>query len=49
MIVPLLMAQLGLLGAAVLLLVAQASVEQRRPEVALARLRGHSRDRAGRS
>ena len=47
-IVPLLMAQLGLLGAAVLLLVAQASVEQRRPEVALARLRGHSRDRAGR-
>jgi hypothetical protein len=47
-IVPLLMAQLGLLAAAVLLLVAQAAVEQRRPEVALARLRGRSRDGAGR-
>src|SRR5436309_2100140 len=30
------MAQLGLLAAAILLLVAQAAVEQRRPEVALA-------------
>jgi hypothetical protein len=47
-IVPLLMAQLGLLAAAILLLVAQAAVEQRRPEVALARLRGRSRDGAGR-
>ena len=47
-IVPLLMAQLGLLAAAILLLVAQAAVEQRRPEVALARLRGRSREGAGR-
>jgi len=47
-IVPLLMAQLGLLAAAILLLVAQAAVEQRRPEVALARLRGRSREAAGR-
>lgn len=47
-IVPLLMAQLGLLAAAILLLVAQAAVEQRRPEMALARLRGRSRDSAGR-
>ncbi|HEY7722360.1 MAG TPA: FtsX-like permease family protein [Pedococcus sp.] len=47
-IVPLLMAQLGLLAAAILLLVAQAAVEQRRPELALARLRGRSRDAAGR-
>ncbi|WP_270886612.1 FtsX-like permease family protein [Pedococcus sp. 5OH_020] len=47
-IVPLLMAQLGLLAAAVLLLVAQAAVEQRRPEAALARLRGHSSHGAAR-
>ena len=47
-IVPLLMAQLGLLAGAILLLVAQAAVEQRRPEVALARLRGRSREGAGR-
>jgi hypothetical protein len=47
-IVPLLMAQLGLLASAILLLVAQAAVEQRRPEVALARLRGRSREGAGR-
>ncbi|SDP23728.1 FtsX-like permease family protein [Pedococcus dokdonensis] len=47
-IVPLLMAQLGLLAVAILLLVAQATVEQRRPEVALARLRGRSREGAGR-
>ncbi len=47
-IVPLLMAQLGLLAAAILLLVAQAAVDQRRPEVALARLRGRSREGAGR-
>jgi hypothetical protein len=47
-IVPLLMAQLGLLAVAILLLVAQAAVEQRRPEVALARLRGRSREGAGR-
>ncbi|HEY7719134.1 MAG TPA: FtsX-like permease family protein, partial [Pedococcus sp.] len=45
-IVPLLMAQLGLLGTAILLIVAQAAVEQRRPELALARLRGRSRDGA---
>lgn len=48
LIVPLLMAQLGLLAAAVLLSVAGAAVEQRRPEVALARLRGRSRDGARR-
>ena len=47
-IVPVLMAQLGLLAAAILLLVAQAAVEQRRPEVALARLRGRSREGASR-
>ncbi|WP_406831640.1 FtsX-like permease family protein [Pedococcus sp. KACC 23699] len=47
-IVPLLMAQLGLLAGAILLLVAQAAVEQRRPEAALARLRGRSREGAGR-
>ena len=47
-IVPLLMAQLGLLAGAILLLVAQAAVEQRRPELALARLRGRSRDAAAR-
>jgi ABC-type antimicrobial peptide transport system permease subunit len=47
-IVPLLMAQLGLLAAAILILVAQAAVEQRRPESALARLRGRSREGAGR-
>lgn len=47
-IVPLLMAQLALLAAAILLLVAQAAVEQRRPEAALARLRGRSREGAGR-
>lgn len=46
-IVPLLMAQLGLLAAAILILVAQAAVEQRRPESALARLRGRSREGAG--
>jgi putative ABC transport system permease protein len=43
LVVPLLMAQLGLLAAVVLLSVAAAAVEQRRPEVALARLRGRSR------
>ncbi|MCE1180575.1 MAG: hypothetical protein LWW86_16295 [Micrococcales bacterium] len=47
-IVPVLFAQLALLAAIALLLVAQAAVEQRRPEVALARLRGRSRDAAGR-
>ena len=47
-IVPLLMAQLALLAGAILLLVAQAAVEQRRPEAALARLRGRSREGAGR-
>ncbi|SES07544.1 FtsX-like permease family protein [Pedococcus cremeus] len=47
-IVPLLIAQLALLAVAILLLVAQAAVEQRRPEVALARLRGRSREGAGR-
>ncbi len=46
LVVPLLMAQLGLLAAVVLLSVAGAAVEQRRPEVALARLRGRSRDGA---
>lgn len=46
LVVPLLMAQLGLLAAVVLLSVAAAAVEQRRPEVALARLRGRSRDGA---
>lgn len=48
LIVPLLMAQLGLLAAAVLLSVAAAAVEQRRPEVALARLRGRTRGGARR-
>src|SRR6476469_7563345 len=40
LIVPLLMAQLGLLALVVLWLVLGAAIEQRRPEVALARLRG---------
>ncbi len=39
-IVPLLMAQLALLGVVVLGLVAESAVEQRRPEAALSRLRG---------
>lgn len=39
-IVPLLMAQLGMLALVVLWLVLVAAIEQRRPEVALARLRG---------
>jgi hypothetical protein len=39
-IVPLLMVQLGLLAAVVLWLVLGAATEQRRPEIALARLRG---------
>ena len=43
-LVPLLLAQLALLAVTVLALVANAAVEQRRPEVALARLRGRSRD-----
>ena len=43
-LVPLLLAQLALLAVAVLALVANAAVEQRRPEVALARLRGRSRE-----
>ena len=47
-LVPVIAAQLALLAAAVLVVVAQAAVEQRRPEVALARLRGHSRASAGR-
>ncbi|WP_406831698.1 FtsX-like permease family protein [Pedococcus sp. KACC 23699] len=47
-IVPLLTAQLALLGAAILVLVARAAVDQRRPEAALARLRGRSREGAGR-
>ena len=41
--VPLLMAQLGLLAVIVLWLVLLAVTEQRRPEVALARLRGRGR------
>jgi hypothetical protein len=41
--VPLLMSQLGLLLVVVLWLVLGAVTEQRRPEVALARLRGHGR------
>lgn len=41
--VPLLLAQLFLLSVVVLWLVLMAITEQRRPEVALARLRGHSR------
>ena len=47
-IVPILMVQLGLLAAVVLLAVAGAAVDQRRPEVALARLRGRSREGARR-
>ena len=47
-LVPVIAAQLALLAAAVLVVVAQAAVEQRRPEVALARLRGHSRASSGR-
>ena len=43
-LVPMLLAQLTLLAVAVLGLAAQAAVEQRRPEVALARLRGRSRE-----
>ena len=43
-LVPLLLAQLALLAITVLALVANAAVEQRRPEVALARLRGRSRE-----
>ena len=43
-LVPLLLAQLALLAVTVLALVANAAVEQRRPEVALARLRGRSRE-----
>ena len=43
-LVPLLLAQLALLAVTVLALVANAVVEQRRPEVALARLRGRSRE-----
>ena len=42
-IVPLLMAQVGLLAVVVLWLVLAAAIEQRRPEVALARLRGRGR------
>lgn len=41
-LVPLLLAQLALLGIAVLVLVTAAAVDQRRPEIALARLRGRS-------
>ncbi|WP_395659850.1 FtsX-like permease family protein [Nocardioides sp.] len=46
--VPLLMAQLGLLAGVVLWLVLLAVTEQRRPEVALARLRGRGRGGARR-
>ena len=46
--VPLLMAQLGLLAIIVLWLVLLAVTEQRRPEVALARLRGRGRSGARR-
>ncbi len=42
-LVPVVAAQLALLAASVLVVVAQAAVEQRRSEVALARLRGRSR------
>lgn len=42
-IVPFVMVQLGLLSVLVLFLVAQAAVDQRRHDVALARLRGRSR------
>ena len=47
-LVPLLLAQLALLAVTVLALMAHAAVEQRRPEIALARLRGRSRDGGGR-
>lgn len=47
-IVPLLMAQLALLAVVVLGLVAGSAVEQRRQEIALARLRGAGRSGAGR-
>ena len=47
-LVPLLLAQLALLAVTVLALVAHAVVEQRRPEVALARLRGRSREAGSR-
>lgn len=47
-LVPLLLAQLALLAVTVLTLMAHAAVEQRRPEIALARLRGRSRDGGGR-
>ena len=46
-LVPLLLAQLALLAVTVLALMAHAAVEQRRPEIALARLRGRSRDGGG--
>lgn len=42
-IVPFVMVQLALLAVLVLFLVARAAVDQRRHEIALARLRGHSR------
>lgn len=42
-IVPLVMSQLGLLGAVALYLVARGAVDQRRHDIALARLRGRSR------
>lgn len=45
--VPLLLAQLGLLAVVVLWLVLMAVTEQRRPEVALARLRGRGRRGSG--
>lgn len=45
--VPLLMAQLGLLAVVVLWLTLLAATDQRRPEVALARLRGRGRRGAG--
>ncbi len=47
-IVPLLMAQLALLAVVVLGLVAGSAIEQRRQEIALARLRGAGRRGAGR-
>lgn len=47
-IVPFVMVQLGLLAILVLFLVAQAAVDQRRHDVALARLRGRSRSGARR-
>lgn len=47
-IVPFVMLQLGLLAVLVLFLVAQAAVDQRRHDVALARLRGRSRSGARR-